>query len=74
MQFELLGVFITVLIALLGFAYGYGVINTKVKANKDNITDIWKEISDFKKENKADHNSMSNKLDTIIRNGRKSSE
>ena len=58
-------------IALMGLAFGYGALTSRVRSNKGEIIDIWGAIKDFQKDNKSDHNALSTKLDTIIRNGKK---
>ena len=64
-------VFVTILLALLCFACAWGSLNQRVKNDRHDINKIEKAFSDFQTENKADHEKISGKLDTIIRNGYK---
>ena len=68
---SLFGVIVTVLLALLALAYGYGVLTQKVKSNRYDINKIANEFKDYQRENKNDHQAINLKLDTIIRNGQK---
>ena len=73
---------VTVIIGLFVLAYKYGELNNKVKTTRErqteneertekNISDIRQDFREYKAENKADHNQIFGKLDTIIRNGNK---
>jgi len=68
---SLFGIIVTVLLALLALAYGYGVLTQKVKSNRYDINKIANEFKDYQQENKNDHQAIGLKLDTIIRNGQK---
>ena len=65
----LVGVLVTVLLAILGITFGYGVLTNKVSNNRKDINDIWDWLQNYQKENKSDHNQINSKLDNIIRNG-----
>ena len=76
----LIGVIITVLIALLTMAYGYGVLSNKVKVNakdiekqevahKELITQIRCEFKAYQLNNREDHSMIFQKLDKILQNG-----
>lgn len=68
---EMLAGFITLFLAIIGFAVWLGALHQKVKYNRKDIDDAWETIKDFQRENKADHNRISVKLDEIIRNGKR---
>jgi len=67
----LFGVIVTVLLALLALAYGYGILTQKVKSNRFDIEKAFKTIERHQGETKADLSSINQKLDTVIRNGQK---
>ena len=62
---------VTVIIGLLVLAYGYGVLTQRTKSNRADINHIQEEFKEYRKDNKADHNLIFAKLDTIIKNGNK---
>ena len=64
-----IGIVVSVLFALLGLAYGYGSLNARVKTNKFDIDTAFKDFKDYQRENKADHNNITGKLDKLISNG-----
>jgi len=64
-----IGVIITVLMSLLGLAYGYGALSTKVRFNRKDIDGMVDELRRYQRDNKDDHNLITAKLDQIIRNG-----
>ncbi len=66
----IIGVVVTVLLALLGLAYGYGSLTNKVKGDRYDIEEIKKSFRDYQVDNKADHALITTKLDTIIRQDR----
>ena len=68
------GIVVTVLFALLGLAYGYGSLQTRVKNNKFDIDVAFKDFKEYQKENKSDHNAITAKLDRILVNGRNKGE
>ena len=68
----MIGVVVTVLLALIGMAYGYGILTQKVKSNRCDIADIWKEFKSYQIDNRQDHKEIFVKLDKIISNGKKS--
>jgi len=67
----LFGVIVTVLLALLALAYGYGILTQNVKSNRFDIEKAFKTIERHQGETKADLFSINQKLDTVIRNGQK---
>ena len=77
----LIGVLVTVLVALLGLSYGYGVLTNKVKSNrhdiekqdkehKDTIVQLRTEFRSYQNENKADHKEISEKLGKLLQGQR----
>ena len=83
-QFDaaLAGVIVTILLALMALAYGYGSINKEVrrirtdtddetKDRKEVITQIRAEFKSYQIDNKGDHSLIFSKLDKIIENGSK---
>jgi len=73
---------VTIIIGLFVLAFKYGELSNKVKTTRErqaenlernvqDINGIRREFKEYKAENKADHNLIFNKLDTIIRNGNK---
>jgi hypothetical protein len=65
----MVGVLITILLALLGFASWVGALHQKVKYNDQDNHSIRKEFKEYQAENKADHNLITSKLDKILQNG-----
>ncbi len=72
----LVGVFVTVLFAIIGLAVGYGTLREKVSQNRRDIDkerdNQKREMEKFAKENKDEHERIYNKLDEVnkyIRNG-----
>ncbi len=72
----LVGVFVTVLFAIIGLAVGYGTLKEKVSNNRKDIDkerdNQKREMEKFAKENKDEHERIYNKLDEVnkyIRNG-----
>ena len=62
----MLGIFITVLLAMLGMAASLGALSQKVKHNKE-------QIGSDRKDNRDDHQQLFRKLEDInkfIRNGK----
>ena len=62
----MLGIFITVLIAIIGMAASLGALSQKVKHNKE-------QIDSDRKDNRDDHRQIFSKLEDInkfIRNGK----
>jgi len=66
----IVGVMVTVLLALLGFASWVGALHQKVTSNRDYISNIDKQLNAFQADNKADHIAIDSKLDKIIQNGK----
>lgn len=79
----LAGVIVTILLGLMALAYGYGSLNKEVgrirkdtdkKDNeyKDITAQIRAEFKSYQIDNKGDHKQITDKLDRIILNGKKS--
>ena len=69
----MLGIFITVLLAMLGMAASLGALSQKVKHNKEQIDSDRKDSRDDRKDNRDDHQQIFRKLEDInkfIRNGK----
>jgi len=64
-----IGIVVSVLFALLGLAFGYGSLHSRVNNNKFDIDTAFKDFKEYQRENKADHNLITAKLDKIIKNG-----
>ena len=78
----LAGVIVTILLGLMGLAYGYGSLNKEVgriRKDTDKKDNEYKEVTaqiraEFKSyqiDNKGDHGKIFDKLDKIISNGKK---
>lgn len=61
-------------LALIGVAFGYGMLTNRVKGNRLDINENKQNFRDdmqaFRDENTEGHRLIHEKLDTIIRNGR----
>ena len=62
----ILGVLITVVMALLVFASWVGALHQKVKNIDTDLCELNKEFKSYQIENKADHIALGIKLDRII--------
>jgi len=62
---------ITVFLALMALAYGYGILTNRVATNKENIGSVREEFKSYQDDNRSDHQQINEKLDRIIRNGSK---
>ncbi len=60
---------ISVILAIIGAAFGYGLLHGRVKTNKENIEKAETNFTDFRKENSEGHRIIHEKLDILIRNG-----
>jgi len=65
MEFDIaiIGITVTIIIALLSLAYNAGVLSTKVRLQKEEFEHLWKE-------NREDHKAINSKLDALLKNGR----
>ena len=64
---------ISVFLAIVGAAFGYGVLTNRVKGNRldidENKKDFKADMDSLKSENSAGHKLIHEKLDIMIRNG-----
>ncbi len=60
-------IIITVLIALLALAYGYGILTQKVTSHALRQDSIKEEFKVYQTENKAEHKVIGDKLDCLLR-------
>ena len=67
----MVGIFVPVFLVIVGLAYGYGILTNKVKANRNDITDIQTEFREYKRDNKSDHTLIFGKLEEILKNGKR---
>jgi len=67
----MVAILVTVFLAIIAVAFGYGVLTQKVKSNRIDINNVHEEFQTYRKENKQEHHEINSKLDTIIRNGHK---
>ena len=71
----LLGIILTILLAVIGVAVTMGMYGEKIKQNREKIKEnkelTDKEITNLRDENRQDHKAIFSKLDAIIRNGSK---
>lgn len=65
------GIIITVLVALMGLAYGYGILTQKVLTMKVRQDTLREDFKAYLVENKSEHKAIGDKLDTLLLNGRR---
>jgi len=66
-----MGVIVALLGALFTLAYNAGSQNRQIKTNREDIRTIFDVIDEFKKDNKKDHQIITDRLDMIIKNGKR---
>lgn len=65
----ILGVLISLILAVLAGGIWLGRLAERVRNNKDDILDSKQIVKEFQVENKKEHRDMITRLDKILRNG-----